>query len=36
MNVTPPVVPSMVKAAASAPVRLKLTAPPWTSLAAAV
>ena len=36
MNVTAPVALSIVKAAASAPVRLKLTAPPWTSFAAAV
>ncbi len=35
LKVTAPVAGSIVKAAASAPVRLKLTAPPCTSFAAA-
>ena len=36
LNVTAPVAPLIVKAPASAPLRLKLTAPPCTSVAAAV
>ena len=36
LKVTAPVAGLIVKAAASAPLRLKLTAPPWTSVAAAV
>ena len=36
LKVTAPVAPLIVNAAASAPVRLKLTAPPCTSVAAAV
>ncbi len=36
LNVTAPLEALIVNAAASAPVRLNVTAPPWTSFAAAV